>query len=94
MRITVEPSTGVRLQVWRERQLFHATRKDAVEAAQICLGVDLFEVIAELAELDLERPDEAEEANGLAQRVQQTLASEDPLGERPAIQREGCEQAT
>ncbi|MBV9353909.1 MAG: hypothetical protein JO023_00135, partial [Chloroflexi bacterium] len=89
MRITLDPSTGVSVQVWREQQLFHATRKGAVETPQICLGVDLFEVIAELAGLDLEQPRESEEANRLAQDVQQRLASDHRPDERPTVQPQG-----
>ncbi len=84
MRITVDPSTGVRVQVWREQQLFHAARGNAVEPPQICLGIDLFEVIAELAGLDLERPAEAEEAGRLAQDAQQRLAGE-KVAEQPGL---------
>jgi hypothetical protein len=41
--------------------------------AQICLAVDLFEVIAELAGLDLERHEQAAEAIGLAEEAQRRL---------------------
>lgn len=95
MRITVDPSTGVRVHVWREQQLFHAARANAAETPQICLGVDLFEVIAELAGLDLELSAGVEEANRLAQDVQQTLASQAAPDElRPVQHEQGCEKAT
>lgn len=94
MRVVLNPSTGVRLHVWREEQLFHATRENTVEMPQICLGVDLFEVIAGLAGLDLERPTEAEEASRLAKAAQGRLAREEPRGQPPALQQEGREHAT
>lgn len=95
MKITVDPSTGVRVQVWREQQLFHAARANAAETPQICLGVDLFEVIAELAGLDLELPAEAEEANMLAHDVRQRLASQAaPDYPHPLQHEQGREQAT
>lgn len=102
MRVALDASTGVRVQVWRENQLFHATRENAVQTPQICLGVDLFEVVAELAGLDLERPTAAEEASTLATEAQRRLASAasadevpEPKVEAPAAQAEpGFEQAT
>jgi hypothetical protein len=65
MKAQVTASTAKTVVVWREGDLFHA-RAEAAADEQVCLGVDLFEVIAELAELDLERPDEAAEALALA----------------------------
>ena len=41
---------------------------------QVCLAVDLFEVVAEIAGLDLERSDQAREAMQLADAVQTDLA--------------------
>jgi hypothetical protein len=66
MTAHVTASTAKTVTVWREGELFHAHADDAPDDPQVCLGVDLFEVIAELAELDLERPDEAAEALQLA----------------------------
>jgi hypothetical protein len=66
MRAHVTASTAKTVIVWREDELFHARTNDEPDDTQVCLGVDLFEVIAELAELDLERPDEAAEALELA----------------------------
>jgi len=95
MRVTLDPTTGVRLNVWREEQLFHATREDALETPQICLGIDLFEVVAELAGLNLERPAEAEEANRLATEAQRRLASTPAADElRDGRGKRGFEQAT
>jgi hypothetical protein len=67
MKITIVASNGAEIVVWREHDTFSARRAEAVSEPQICLAVDLFEVIAELAELDLERADEAAEALALSQ---------------------------
>lgn len=72
-RITITPSNGVRLNVWRHNDLFTVERDDGQADPQICLGVDLFEVIADLAELDLESAHEADEATKLAAHAQDEL---------------------
>jgi len=69
MKAQVTASTAKTVVVWRDGELFHARADAAGGGEQVCLGVDLFEVIAELAELDLERPDEAAEALALADDV-------------------------
>jgi hypothetical protein len=61
--------------VWREKDMFAALRAGGSEEAQICLGVDLFEVIAELAWLDLDDEEESEEATRLATDARQRLSS-------------------
>ncbi len=94
MRHTVDPSTGVRVIVWRQEQLFHAAREGAAETPQICLGVDLFEVIAELAGLNLERPIEAEEASRLAVEAQQLLPTPVTAGEPQMASEHDLEQTT
>lgn len=73
MRITLTPTTGAKIFVWREEDMFHA-RLAHLSDVQICLGIDLFEVIAELAGLDLEQDHQAQEAVSLAERAQQCLA--------------------
>jgi hypothetical protein len=73
MRITLTPSTGVEVVVWREQDMFGASRSDMTHEAQICMGIDLFEVIAELAELDLEDRAHAHEALELAEDAQRRL---------------------
>lgn len=73
MKVTLRPSTGIRVEVWREQREFHAHRADAIDDVQICLAVDLFEVIAELAELDLESEAGAAEATALAAKAQRQL---------------------
>ncbi len=60
--------------MWRDQGLFQAWRVDQVGQAQTCLGVDLFEVIAELAQLDLEDGTQAAEAIRLAERAERGLA--------------------
>jgi hypothetical protein len=74
MKVTVRSSAGIAVLIWRVGDSFHARRADAVTEPQICLGVDLFEVIAELGGLDLEDGAEAAEALTLAEQAQQDLA--------------------
>jgi hypothetical protein len=73
MRVSLRASTGAKIIVWREEDVLHSRRADAAQMAQICLAVDLFEVIAELAGLDLGRHEQAAEAIGLAEEAQQRL---------------------
>lgn len=75
MKVILRPSSGIRIVVWREHREFHARRAATIDDAQICLAVDLFEVIAELAELDLENEKEAAEATALATEAQRRLAA-------------------
>ena len=75
MTVTLTASTGAKILVWRENDMFAALRAGDSEEAQICLGVDLFEVIAELAGLDLDDEEESEEATSLATDARQRLSS-------------------
>jgi hypothetical protein len=75
MDVTLVASTGARADVWREADLFDARRADHVTKPQTCLSVDLFEVIAELAALDLDNTTRAAEALGLAAQAQRRLRS-------------------
>jgi hypothetical protein len=75
MTVSLTASTGAKILVWREKDMFAALRAGGSEEAQICLGVDLFEVIAELAGLDLDDEEESEEATQLATEARQRLAS-------------------
>jgi hypothetical protein len=75
MTVTLTASTGAKILVWREKDMFAALRAGGSEEAQICLGIDLFEVIAELAGLDLDNQEESEEATQLAADARQRLAS-------------------
>ena len=75
MTVTLTASTGAKILVWREKDMFAALRADGAEQAQICLGIDLFEVIAELAGLDLDDEERSGEATRLATEARQRLAS-------------------
>ena len=75
MTVTFTASTGVKIIVWREKDMFAASRAGAAEEAQICMGIDLFEVIAELAGLDLDEQRDAQEATRLAAEARQRLSS-------------------
>jgi hypothetical protein len=75
MTVTVTASTGAKILVWREKDMFAALGAGSAEEAQICLGIDLFEVVAELAGLDLEDPEHADEATRLATEAQHRLSS-------------------
>ena len=59
--------------MWREGDTYHARIADAVEEPQVCLGIDLFEVIAELSGLDLDHEPDANEAVALAEQAQRLL---------------------
>jgi hypothetical protein len=74
MNVVVTASTGTTILVWREGEMFHARRTDVAAEPQICLGIDLFEVIAELAELDLNQDSHGPEAIRLAADAQRRLA--------------------
>jgi hypothetical protein len=69
-------STGATIYVWREEDLFHARRIDCRREPQTCWGVDLFEVIAELAQLDLDDDEHAAEAINLAEQAYHRLGAE------------------
>jgi hypothetical protein len=75
MRVTLEASTEAKIVIWRETDMFAAQRVGSENEAQICLGVDLFEVIAELAGLELEVPTQAAEATALAEKAQRRLGA-------------------
>ena len=68
-------STGAKILVWREKDMFAALRAGASDEAQVCLGIDLFEVVAELAGLDLDDSEESDEATRLAEDARQRLSS-------------------
>lgn len=73
MKYRLRTSTGATIDVWREQDLFHARRGDEEGEPQSCWAVDLFEVIADLADLDLDDPAQAAEAMDLAGRAHQGL---------------------
>ena len=75
MQTIVTATTGARIEVWREDELFHAQLAGHHEQPEICMGMDLFEVIADLAGLHLEDEVESAEATRLAFEAQQRLGS-------------------
>jgi hypothetical protein len=75
MKATLTANNGVEILVWREGELFAARQADAVKEPQICLGVDLFEVLADLAGLDLDDRVQASEALALAEQAQSELTA-------------------
>jgi hypothetical protein len=66
MKVTLQPSTDAKILVWQNGDLVYASRADRRRDTQVCLPVDLFEVIADLAGLDLDREAQADEAVALA----------------------------
>lgn len=76
MQVTVTASTGAAVLVWHQFDSFYARKAGTTDEPQICLGVDLFEVIAELTGLDLDQAAHAAEAVQLADDAQRSLAGE------------------
>ena len=76
MKVTVRTSNGAQIRVWRENDLYYARPVGSAVEPQICVAVDLFEVIAELAGLNLEVKVESAEAVRLSIEAQREL--EDP----------------
>jgi hypothetical protein len=74
MKVTLAASTGARIEGLREADVFPA-RADHVTERQTCSNVDLFEVIAELADLDLDDTTQAVEAISLPDQAQRRLHS-------------------
>jgi hypothetical protein len=75
MHCMLTATTGATVAVWREDDMFHAQPPDGAFPPEVCLAVDLFEVIAELAGLDLDVAEQSAEAVLLAKRAQETLAT-------------------
>ena len=75
MHTIVTASTGARIEVWREGELFHARVAERAGQPEVCIGMDLFEVIADLAGLKLEDETESAEATRLASEAQQRLGA-------------------
>jgi hypothetical protein len=83
MQVILRASNGANILVWREDDIFCARRAEAPEEqTQTCLGLDLFEIVAELADLDLEDSVQAAESIELSRSAQRRLASspETPRG--------------
>jgi hypothetical protein len=78
MKLRVSASTGTTVLIWREDETYCARRESAAVPPEVCLAVDLFEVIAELAGLDLDRDDDVSEAIRLAQYAQDRLNDRHP----------------
>jgi hypothetical protein len=72
-KVTLKTSTGAKIVVWRTGDLYCAKPANAAARPDECLAVDLFEVIADLAGLDLERSDQAAEAIELSEVAQRRL---------------------
>jgi hypothetical protein len=75
MQFMLTATTGTTIVVWREDEMFHAQPSDSTFGPQVCMAVDLFEVIAELVGLDLDVAEQSAEAVLLAARAQETLAA-------------------
>ena len=73
MKVTVRASTDARIRVWREHELYYARPAGSAAEPQICVAVDLFEVIAELAGLNLEVKVQSAEAVRLSIEAQREL---------------------
>jgi hypothetical protein len=73
VKVVLETSTGIHIEVWREDELYHAHRVGRDDEPQICLGIDLFEVISELGDLDLDSDSGSIEAVQLADQAQHEL---------------------
>lgn len=79
MQVTLRASNGAKILVWREDDLFHARRADAPsERSRTGQELELFEIIAELAGLDLEDGAQAATAIELSELAQRRLV--DPPG--------------
>jgi hypothetical protein len=76
LKVTVRASNGAQIRVWREDDLYYARPAGSAVEPQICVAVDLFEVIAEFAGLNLELKAESAEAVALSLEAQRQL--EDP----------------
>lgn len=74
--MTARASTGAHIRVWRQNDLYYARPAGCAVEPQICVAADLFEVIAELAGLNLEVKVESAEAVRLSIEAQREL--EDP----------------
>jgi hypothetical protein len=73
MTTKLRASTGATIVVWRDGENYHSRIADAVDQPQICLGIDLFEVIAELSGLNLDNEPDANEAVALSEWAQRQL---------------------
>jgi hypothetical protein len=75
LKATLTASTAAKIVIWREDDLFYARAHDSTVRPQVCMAVDLFEVIAEIAGLDLEVGEQAAEAMSLAEAARRRLTA-------------------
>jgi hypothetical protein len=75
MQVTLRASTGAKILVWRQDDSYHVRLADGSGDPRISLEMDLFEVIAELAGLDLDEGAQAVEAMTLAEDAELRLRS-------------------
>jgi hypothetical protein len=73
LKVTVRASNGAQIRVWRENDLYYARPAGSALEPQVCVAVDLFEVIAELAGLNLDVKAESAEAVALSRHAQRLL---------------------
>jgi hypothetical protein len=73
LKVTVRASNGAQIRVWRENDLYYARPAGSALEPQVCVAVDLFEVIAELAGLNLDVKAESAEAVALSIAAQRQL---------------------
>jgi hypothetical protein len=73
LKVTLTASTGAKIHVWREDNTFCSRLADSVTEPEICLPIDLFEVIAELAGLELDDGPRAAESVELAEYAMRVL---------------------
>jgi hypothetical protein len=74
MKLRLSASTGTAIDVWRDGDTYCARKVGTVRRPEMCLAVDLFEVIAELVDLDLDHEGQASEALRLAEHAREELA--------------------
>jgi hypothetical protein len=77
LKLRLSASTGTAIDVWREGDTYCARKVGTVRRPEVCLAVDLFEVVAELSGLNLDDAEQASEAMRLADHAQQELAEPD-----------------
>ena len=95
MKVTLTASTAAKIVVWQENDdLYHARRLELPEHPQVCLAVDLFEVIAELSGLNLEDPEQVAEATTLAEQAQAQLNNSGTAAGGPVADGDSAQSAT
>jgi hypothetical protein len=77
LKVILRASTGVRIEVWHNGDVFHSRPIWTVgeNEEEVCLGVDLFEIVADHAGLDLEDRPQAAEAIMLADNARRRLSA-------------------